>query len=224
SEWLKELGIASAGEIYNAVDPDELLAASKRGERDFRARLGLEPNTPLIAFSGRLIPEKGVLQLADALKEIRGRAGNAALVMAGDGALRAELVARKQPGLFILGQLVYEDSLALISQADLFCLPTRSEGFSGAVLEAAALCTPIVTTPTGGSPELIPDDSYGLLIPDMSAESISEACIRALEDEGWRKEAAHRARQALVERFTWEKSCAALMNALLDLKHDTEEK
>lgn len=213
SSWLDTFSISSSGEIYNAVDPDGLEAEAASCKEDIRASLGLSADTPLIAYSGRLIPEKGVLQLAEALGVIRERVPGAAAVMAGAGALKDRLSACGQKGLYLLGEVSHAKSLALIRQADVLCLPTRSEGFSGVVLEAAALGTPIITTPTGGSPELIPDAEHGLLIPDMKSETIASACIKALNDAQWRSRAAENAKTLLLGSFTWDKSASALLEA-----------
>ena len=213
SKWLETFGIISSGEIYNAVDPDELEREAAGCGEDIRASLGLGEKTPMIAYSGRLIPEKGVLGLAEALKAIRAQIPNAAVVMAGGGALKDSLSALGQEGLYLLGEVSHAKSLALIKQADALCLPTRSEGFSGVVLEAAALGTPIITTPTGGSPELIPDSEHGLLIPDMRPETIARECVKALGDAQWRARAAQNAKSLLLSGFTWDKSAAALLEA-----------
>ncbi len=213
SKWLETFAIASSGEIYNAVDPDELQAEAASCGEDMRASLGLSAETPLIAYSGRLIAEKGVLQLAEALGAIRGHIPDSAVVMAGDGALKDKLSALGQKGLFLLGEVSHARSLALIKQADALCLPTRSEGFSGVVLEAAALGTPIITTPTGGSPELIPDDRHGLLIPDMRPETIASACVKALGDAQWRERASKNTKTLLLGSFTWDKSASSLLEA-----------
>ena len=224
SAWLSEFGIASNGEIYNAVDPSFITGEAKKGRADFRASLGLAADAPVISFSGRLIREKGVLQLAEALPGIRRDVPGAALLLAGDGPLAETLAGRHVRGLYLLGQLPYADSLALIAQSDVFCLPTRSEGFSGAVLEAAALGTPVITTATGGSPELIDSGESGILIPDMSAKSVETACARALSDREWRVCAAQKARARLLARFTWDRSAEALLSAVERLIKDNGDR
>ncbi len=208
--WLATFDISADGILTNAVDPAEVRQTAAQGEPNWRARLGLAADAPLIAFVGRMIPEKGVGALADALPEIRRAVPGAALVLAGGGPLLEEIRGRGAAGLFAVGELAYADSLALLAQADAFCLPTRSEGFACTVLEAAALGCPILTTATGGSPQLLIDESYGLLLPDRTPAAAAAACIRALRDPAWRRIAAENAEKRLEENYTWARAVAAL--------------
>lgn len=215
ARWLKTaFGIEADGLLYNAVDPDELAALADAGEPDWRARLGMPADAPLVAFVGRMIPEKGVLELAEAMRAVRARWPEARCVLAGEGPLRRTVEAEHDPGVTAVGPCGYADTLALIRQAALFVLPTRSEGFAGTVLEAAALGTPIVTTATGGSPELMPDPSYGKIIPDRRPETVAAAISEALGDPAWRETACDKTRARLCARFTWDKTYEALLGAV----------
>ncbi len=202
--WLEHFGIRAEGCLYNAVDPDELRTLVQSAQVDWRERLGLAAETPLIVYAGRILPEKGAETLADALPAIRKAVPGAAVVLVGDGPLRAVLAARKQPELYLPGAAPYADTLALLDQADVFCMPSRSEGFSCTVLEAAALECPIVTTATGGSTELITGPDCGTLLADRRPDTVAAACVAALRDPAWRHTAAGNARRNLEARFTWE--------------------
>jgi glycosyltransferase involved in cell wall biosynthesis len=208
--WLETFGIRADGILTNAVDPEEVRRTAQQGEPDWRAKLGLAADAPVIAFVGRMIPEKGVHTLMQALPEIRSAVPGAALIMAGGGALLESVRASAVLGLYAVGGLAYADSLSLMCQADVFCLPTRSEGFACTVLEAAALGCPIITTATGGSPQLLPDESFGILLPDRTPENTAKACIRALQDAAWRRKAAENAARRLEENYTWDRAAAAL--------------
>lgn len=209
-DWLAAFHIQAKGILTNAVDPDELAAGAAAGRANWRTFLGLAPDTPLIAFAGRMIPEKGVQELCEAMALIRRQVPRAALVLAGGGPLLETVRAAAQPGVFAAGAQSYPDTLALLAQADVFCLPTRSEGFAGTVLEAAALGCPILTTATGGSPQLLPDESFGILLADRAPQTIAAACIRALQSPAWRARAAEKARARLLENYTWDRAVEAL--------------
>lgn len=202
--WLERFGITAEGCLYNAVDPAELRALAQSTSVDWRARLGLPADAPLIAYAGRILPEKGVEAMADALPAIRQAIPGAAMVLVGEGPLQAVLAARNTQGLYLPGPAPYPETLALLAQADVFCMPSRSEGFSCTVLEAAALDCPILTTPTGGSPEIITGPDSGTLLADRTAPTVAAACIAALSDPAWRNTAAGNARRNLEARFTWE--------------------
>lgn len=209
-QWMQTFGIQAEGILTNAIDPDEVRNLAQSGCRDWRGKLGIPKKAPIIAFVGRMVPEKGVEVLAAAMPEIRRVVPGAVLIMAGAGPLLEAVRARKIEGLYAVGELPYADSLSLLEQAQVFCLPTRSEGFACTVLEAAALECPIITTATGGSPQLLPDQSYGILLPDMSPEQTARACIQALENPKWRRRASRNARVRLEENYTWDRAVETL--------------
>lgn len=212
AQWLTTFSITPKGVITNAIDPEEVLHTAAAGT-DWRERLRLPSGAPVIAFVGRMIPEKGVDSLLAALPRIRQAHPSACLLMAGTGPLYEKYRQAPPEGAFLLGTQPYPDVLALLKQADIFCLPTRSEGFACTVLESAALGCPILTTATGGSPQLLPDDSYGILLKDMAPDTVADACIRALSDSGWRQTAARKARERLLENYTWDAAVAQLYQA-----------
>lgn len=177
SAWLGHFGITSAGELPNAIDADQY--AANASQRDFRAELGIPADALLVASAGRLIPEKGVLQLAQAAQMLEQRNANVQIAVAGAGPLEKQLAAMSIPSVHLLGKLDRADLAALFTQADLYCLPSRSEGFATTLLETAACRTPAIVTNVGGTDELIPNASYGTIISDMEPNSIADALQNA---------------------------------------------
>lgn len=210
-QWLKRFGVHTDRVLYNSVDPDELVQLAAKGQKALAERLGnVFSGQKMIAFSARFIPEKGVKQLLTAFEQIRQKHPETVLVMAGDGPLWEECKQRNASGVFLTGRLSYEENLALIQRADAFCLPTFSEGFATTVLEAAALKTIVVTTPVGGSPELILNGEYGVLIESMEPECIYRGLMQALEGDDYRAVAAENAFNRLNQCFTWQATSAKL--------------
>lgn len=177
SAWLSHFGIASAGELPNAIDADQY--AANASQRDFRAELRIPADALLVASAGRLIPEKGVLQLAQAAQMLEQRNANVQIAVAGAGPLENQLTAMNIRNVHLLGKLDRADLAALLTQADLYCLPSRSEGFATTLLETAACRTPAIVTNVGGTDELIPNASYGTIISDMEPNSIADALQNA---------------------------------------------
>lgn len=212
SRWMNTFSIPSRGIITNAIDPDEVLRATNHATQ-WRSRLNLPMHAKIIAFVGRMIPEKGVTPLVTAMKQIRLAHPDAYLLMAGEGPLLEKYQAMPAEGVFLLGRQSYPDVLALLDQADLFCLPSRSEGFACTVLEAAALGCPILTTATGGSPQLLITPAHGTLLVDMSSETIAQGCIQALNDPIWRQTAAALTENRLRENYTWDAALKQLYSA-----------
>jgi glycosyltransferase involved in cell wall biosynthesis len=69
-----------------------------------------------------------------------------------------------------------------LSMADIFVLPSRSEGFSNAIVEAMAAALPVVATNVGGNAEAVEDGVTGLLVPSEDPAALSAAISRLLSD------------------------------------------
>ncbi len=202
--WLEHFGIQAEGQLYNAVDPAEVRALAHAPDTiQWRDRLGLTPEEKLAVFVGRVIPEKGVAELIQAFQI--AQLPGCSLVIAGDGPLLPTLRQNCPQNVHLLGAVDYPAAMQLLAQADLYCLPTYyAEGFPTTFLEAAACGCPILTTRTGGSDELLPDESYGIQLENARPEPLAKALERCLSDEGWRRTAAQKTGQRLEQLFTWQ--------------------
>ena len=90
----------------------------------------------------------------------------------------------------------------LLSCADLFLLPSATESFGLAALEAMACGAPVVASRTGGLPEVIDDGRSGFLFDVGAVEEMAEAGIRILEDEALHAELSAAGRAIAEERFS----------------------
>ncbi|MEW5882887.1 MAG: glycosyltransferase [Armatimonadota bacterium] len=157
-------------------------------------------------FLGRLHPTKGVDVAVEAflrLDEPRAR-----LVVAGpdEFGLREGLERRvREAGARVsfLGSVAGELKGALLHRADLFVLPTVSEGFSIAVLEALAHGCPVLTTDGAHFPE-IEQEGAGLLLP-RTADAFAQAVAELAGNPERRKDMGASARRLVAERYTWER-------------------
>ena len=89
-----------------------------------------------------------------------------------------------------------------LSAADVFVLPSRSEGFSNAIIEAMAASLPVVATDVGGNAEAVEDDISGLIVPPEDSAALADAILRLLSDPVKAKEMGAMGREAALERFT----------------------
>ncbi len=210
AEWLKTFGIEARGIIPNSIDADEYVSCSSG--RSFRHELGLNEGTLLVAFVGRLIPEKGVRQIIEAARSRELVERGIVFALAGSGPLENEVCDAQGASLRYLGRLSRQDASSLLQESDLLCLPTRSEGFSTTLLEAAACGCPAVVTDVGGARELIPDDSHGTIIDSMGADSIIAALASLADDRSViRFQSAHSARR-VREQCSWAATASVLEN------------
>ena len=90
----------------------------------------------------------------------------------------------------------------LLPCADAFLLPSESESFGLAALEALASGAPVVASRVGGLPEVVDDGETGFLLPVGDVEGMSEAAARILMDEDAHRAMAVRGRERAVERFS----------------------
>lgn len=212
AQWLRTFGITAEGVVSNSIDAAAYRSSSSG--RDFRRELGIAPDRLLVAFVGRLVPEKGVPALIKASRSTGVREAGAVIALAGAGPLNAATAQAASSTLRPLGALPPADVSALLQQADLLCLPTRSEGFSTTLLEAAACGTPAVVTDVGGAAELIPDGGYGTIIPSADAAQVAGAICRLAADRPLIARQGARVRERVEAGFSWDRTAARVEEVL----------
>jgi N-acetyl-alpha-D-glucosaminyl L-malate synthase BshA len=124
------------------------------------------------------------------------RAMPAVLVLVGDGPQRLEAEAEVdrlglRQEVFFLGKL--DSVVGLLQGADLFLLPSASESFGLAALEAMACGVPVVASRVGGLPEVVVDGESGILVPPDRVDEMGEAAVELLRDESRLQEMRRRA-------------------------------
>jgi N-acetyl-alpha-D-glucosaminyl L-malate synthase BshA len=132
----------------------------------------------------------------------------ARLVLVGDGPERPRAIERAEE-LGIEQQVTFLGKHASVDEllrcCDLFLLPSESESFGLAALEAMACGSPVVAARTGGLPEVVAEDVAGHLLPVGDVEGMADAAASILSDNAkWRRLSAG-ARQIAVERFAAER-------------------
>ena len=207
--WLKHFGIQGIGVLYNSIDASRFAADASC--RDWRSELNVSDDTMLVSFTGRLIPEKGIEALLDAAKRVQGLDVHFAL--AGDGPQREMVEGSGLSNLSALGRVEANDIAALLKQSDVFCLPTRSEGFSTSLLEAAACSTMPIVTHVGGVDELMPSSDYGIELSAASGSEIAEAIAYLVKHPEEIKRRSNNIHQRVVQNFSWANTAAMVREA-----------
>jgi glycosyltransferase involved in cell wall biosynthesis len=190
--------------------PPELPDLPDRAE--LRSELGIDG--PLVAFAGRLGPQKSVATALDAV----ARTPAVTLVVAGDGPERDALERRAQDlGLDgrtrFLGSLERDGVLRLFRAADASLLSSSWENLPHTVVESLAVGTPVIATAVGGVPEVVRDGENGLLVPPRDPAALAGALGRFLADDALRERLAHGA-AASVSTCTEESVFAQIEQAL----------
>ncbi len=202
---LHRLDRAKGEVIHNGVDTS-VFKPDPDARRAVRQQLGVEEETPLIAYVGRLAHVKGVDVLLEAMVLLAQTGSDARLVLLGSGPLREELERQADgiPGVRFLGQR--DEVQCLLPAFDCVCVPSRMETLGLAALEAMACGVPVVATAVGGLPEVVQDGSTGLLVAPEDPEALAAAIARLLGDEDLRREFAEKGRQAVLSSFRIEQT------------------
>ena len=165
-------------------------------------------HSPLqVLFPSRLIREKGMEEVLEACRALWGQGVDLELLVAGDldvgnrsSFTPAELSAlRGEPRLRCLGHVA--DMRALYAASDIVVLPSWREGLSRALVEAAAMERPIITTDVPGCRDVVDHGRSGLLVPLRNAPAIALAIRLLLENPALAAEFGQQARRKVVEEF-----------------------
>jgi glycosyltransferase involved in cell wall biosynthesis len=150
-----------------------------------RAMLAVPPSAPVAVSIGRHVPEKGYRHLLDAAALVARAKPGVHWILVGDGELRSELEA--QARRLGLASCVHftgsrDDVADVLALADVFVLPSESEGFGRVLVEAMAMGRPVVATNIGGIPDVVLDGMTGLLVERAAPAALADA-VRALLDD-----------------------------------------
>ena len=139
-----------------------------------------------IVMLGRLGAPKGLPELLEALGSETLRGLPWRITLAGDGDIETYRRDAESRGIAaktdFAGWLDSPGVAALMNSADVFVLPSRSENLPVAVIEAMSYGVPVVTTPVGATPEIVTNDTTGLLVPVRDPRALAEALARLVVD------------------------------------------
>ena len=161
-----------------------------------------------ILFVGSLYPVKGVHYLIMAMKLVHDKMPDAKLILVGDGEERERLAALSiqlgvQKNVQFVGKVPHEKVQTFMQRADIFVLPSLSEGFPNVILEAMASGLPIIASRVGGIPDIITNDINGYLVEVKDINDIANKTILLLHDDALRKKISDNNRH-LVKKYAWE--------------------
>ncbi|HEX5761311.1 MAG TPA: N-acetyl-alpha-D-glucosaminyl L-malate synthase BshA [Thermoanaerobaculia bacterium] len=212
SEDLRRVTIERLG-IRNGIDVVPNFIDPKRYDqvRDSPgARRWAQPGEDVLVHVSNFRPVKRVQDVVEIFRRVR-REVPARLLMVGDGPDRAkvEQMCRQH---CICDSIAFVGSLPVIEEvlvgADLFLLPSESESFGLAALEALACEVPVVATAVGGIPEVVVDGECGYLCPVGDVDGMAEAALRLLRDEPLRRAFGAAGRRRAVEVFAQDRIVA----------------
>lgn len=210
--------------VHNGIFPEEFLQLPDPAEADeqwpqLRGRR-------VVLYLSRLSPEKGLDELIPAWSAIvkKPSCSDCLLVLAGPGdqgyTLKVTEMIKKEGierNVLLTGMMEGRGKFALMSRADIFTLPSYSEGFSNAILENLAAGNPVLITPGCHFPEAA-DSGAGLCV-EPQRNALSEGLMQLL---GMSKDnltaMGSKGRHLVMENYTWDiaaRKIATVYHAIL---------
>jgi glycosyltransferase involved in cell wall biosynthesis len=193
--------------------------------RSLRARIGLPDAVPVIGFVGRLVRDKGIMELTDAFRRLSVLFPELRLLVVGpfEGCDTVPAGARSRiegdPHVVWTGFL--DEVAPAYALMDVLVLPTYREGFPNAPLEAAAMDLPVVATRVTGCVDAVVDGVTGTLVPPRDAKALADAIRTYLLDPELRRRHGKAGRERVVREFQPERIWRALLAeyvSLLDIR------
>ena len=166
-----------------------------------RKKLHLPIDRKIILFIGSLIPRKGVDVLLRAFAYMNKKNINLLLIGKGDSELELKALAKElhiETQVDFVGTKNHDEISLWLNACDIFCLPSRHEGFPTVIVEAFACGRPVVATKVDGVPEAIVDDTLGIMVEPDNEKALASALNKALE-----KEWDYQAIAEYGKRFSW---------------------
>ena len=174
--------------IYNGCDSEVFRPGDREAARE---QLQIPANAELVLFVGNLLAVKGTRELLEATAMMASERPNLRVAFIGEGPLKAELRARvSKPDLAehvrFVGGALPEEVAQWMRAANVFCLPSHSEGTPNVVIEALSCGRPVVATSVGGTPNLL-NARCGILVAPRNARELANGLARAL-GRAWNEE------------------------------------
>ena len=189
--------------IHCGVDPGRLPAVDHHGVGD------------RLVFVGRVVEQKGLVVLFEAMRRLLGDHPGLSLTVVGDGPHREDL-ARRAAALGLgdhvefVGATSQAEVVEILAKADLFVLPSYAEGVPVVAMEALGSGVPVVASFVGGMPELVEDGHTGFLVRPGDPEQLADRIGRLVADPGLRTRLGANGRAKVAAEFDAEAEAGRL--------------
>jgi glycosyltransferase involved in cell wall biosynthesis len=203
--------------LYNGVDIAEL--DRKAAEGNARQELGLQTGVPVVSTLANIRSIKGIDVLVGAAQRVCIEFPQTTFLVVGRVlepetmvALQAQVDSLRLTDNFrFTGEMA--NPFPVLRASNVFCLPSRNEGFSNALIEAMGSGLPCIATRVGGNAEALEEGENGYLVASEDANAMADRILGLLRDRELAKQIGSAARVTVRERFSME----AMMNRLMGI-------
>jgi glycosyltransferase involved in cell wall biosynthesis len=194
AETAVRIGIAPEERVLwigNGVQMDQFQPATR--DLHVRREFGLDTRHKVIGFIGRIVREKGVLELIEGMAQVVSKVPEARLLIVGDtltsdGDREAKRLVQEAVLKYRMEDKVEfaglrNDVPRILRALDVFVLPSWREGMPRSIIEAMAVGLPVVATDIRGCREEVVHGETGLLVPPRDPMKLAEAMLLLLTDQ-----------------------------------------
>ncbi|HYR75327.1 MAG TPA: glycosyltransferase [Pyrinomonadaceae bacterium] len=213
--------------LHNSIRPQ--LPATDTEAQAVRSRFGIADDESLILAVGRLSKEKAHIDLIAAFSGLRKSTPevNAKLMIVGEGPERGRLEAAAnsfgcKESVVFAGQV--SNVWPFYFAADVFVLPSHSEGSPNVLLEAMAAGIPIVATDVGGVPEMVEHNQSALLVPASDRPTLGAAIARVLTEDDLAQRLTENASSLVGTRYSPENYVRTLVEIYREVVRNRQDK
>jgi glycosyltransferase involved in cell wall biosynthesis len=197
--------------ISMGVEVDYFRRMSQKQRQSVKKRYGSKRK--IILFVGRLVKNKGLKYLFEAMVKTLREIPSALLLVIGEGPYRQELGTEAErlaleSKVSFLGWVDNQKLPGFYGAAEVFVSPSietesSSEGLPVTIMEALASGVAVVGTSVGGIKEVIRNNQNGFLVPSADSSKLARAIVKILSSVGLRKRFEKNSQQLIKERFDW---------------------
>ncbi len=194
--------------VPNGVDADKFHLPQFTPEQRaaFRARYAA-PEEKIVFFVGRMVREKGVQVLIEALPKVRWGYHDTKLLICGGGhkdhLINLAAYLGMERHVYFAGFVPDEDLMKIYSVIDIACFPSLYEPFGIVALEAMAAKVPVVVSDAGGLPEVVDNNVTGITTYAGNPNSLADGLLKLLHEPETAKRMVETAYERVLTRFNW---------------------
>lgn len=219
----KPLKVIHNGNI-NGINTHYFSPEGRQAQREeTRRRLGIEADEFAFVFIGRIVKDKGMDELAEAMNRLLRMNKRCKLMLVGWFEREQGSITEEHENFFRNNDSVSyvgykKDVRPYLAGADALVFPSYREGFPRVVLEAGAMGLPSIVTDINGCNEIIAEGENGVIIPPRDKNSLYEAMLHFIDNPDKTTAMAANARRMIQEKYEHQD----VVEALLEMYNELE--
>jgi len=193
--WQKHFGIISNGVWYNSISDFSKDCEIRKDEKNIT-----------ITYAGRILKQKGIIELINAFNNLCNDYNNITLNIAGDGNLLDGLKRNNiNEKIHFLGKIDFKELCKLYSITNIFVYaPIWPEGLPTGILEAGLMECAVISSKQGGCKEIITDKENGIMI--SNEKELKESLEELINNKELRTKYSIKLKEKIKEEFIWKET------------------